>query len=582
MKLLAALAAAVHAGCPPQRSTGIDVNGDPDASNTSTCYPLKDAAVVSSCNDADGLIEMTIQVKQDLVTAAPSADFVKNDVDNTWDATFTRSEMTQGGTLEYLKYSKSFFLEGASANVDGIDLATTVGTTTEFSCKYYLGIQTVQAAQFTVSGSDFVEHRAATGNLCYTLDVTNTDQTTLIGQDVTYEIRPCNDNMVYARAVSCGVSNPEAGNTDFVHLINNPISFFDTCKQDMLDFTVVSGWGSKSVQSFKFTSFKWSTSRATTDKENQSLSCTIELTRAGWDSEANVGEQMAFNEWCNYHTCDDEDASNMGVIKQWTAAHKIKPAAGDWPSLNEDNPRHWPIRIPFGILTCAVHNDFSASQGMSQDDMVELNHECIVDTCRQKCWYRQQRWEKLRDGVAQMKSMVYYLGLDDSANECLNHNNCAHCETDADCNPAFLPADEHDNLCVPGAQGGPWEGTKVCQVGDYWIRQNPVSLADVIDNHRPGDFGYQLDHGCGHFSVELLEDPVSFNFVKHTGTRAYCKMWPDVPVTYEEDAGEPVVTYYEYKSRCLPKEDIELEMTTQTSTMMTQTTFPYPLEELPL
>ena len=78
---------------------------------------------------------MTIQVNQDLVSAAPSADFVKNDVDNTWDATFTRTEMTQGGTLEYLKYSKSFFLEGASANVDGIDLATTVGTTTEFSCK---------------------------------------------------------------------------------------------------------------------------------------------------------------------------------------------------------------------------------------------------------------------------------------------------------------------------------------------------------------------------------------------------------------------------------------------------------------
>ena len=78
---------------------------------------------------------MTIKIKQDLVTKAPSEDFIKNDVDNTWDATFTRAEMTAGGTLEYLKYSKSFFLEGARATVDGVDLATSVGLATEFSCK---------------------------------------------------------------------------------------------------------------------------------------------------------------------------------------------------------------------------------------------------------------------------------------------------------------------------------------------------------------------------------------------------------------------------------------------------------------
>ena len=116
-----------------------------------------------------------------------------------------------------------------------------------------MGLKTLSTVDFTVAGSDFVESRTATGSLCYKLVVTNTDQTTQIGKDVTYEIRPCNEDIIYARAIHCGVSNPKPGNNDYVNLINKPIDFYDTCKQEMLDFTVVSGWGGKSVQSFKFT-----------------------------------------------------------------------------------------------------------------------------------------------------------------------------------------------------------------------------------------------------------------------------------------------------------------------------------------
>lgn len=116
-----------------------------------------------------------------------------------------------------------------------------------------MGLKTLSTVDFTVAGSDFVESRTATGGLCYKLVVTNTDQTTQIGKDVTYEIRPCNEDIIYARAIQCGVSNPKPGNNDYVNLIKKPIDFYDTCKQEMLDFTVVSGWGGKSVQSFKFT-----------------------------------------------------------------------------------------------------------------------------------------------------------------------------------------------------------------------------------------------------------------------------------------------------------------------------------------
>lgn len=286
---------------------------------------------------------------------------------------------------------------------------------------------------------------------------------------------------------------------------------------------------------------------------------------------------MGFEEWCGYHACTDDDATNMGVIKQWTDQHRIEPESGDWPSLNEDEPRHWPIRVPFQLNMCAIHNNFSAGQGLTQEQMVEQNEKCIVDTCRQKCWYRQQRWEKLRDGEMALKSLTFYKGELDRSTDLASTEpcfNCFDCESDADCNLNGADPADYDNWCRP---------SKMCKYPANFIRLNPISLQDVIDEAPLGrgmGYGYRLDHGCGHFAVELLEDPQSFNFVKHTGTRAYCKMWPDVPVTYVKDAGEPEVTYYEYKSRCLPKEDIEVEYSTQTTTQFTSATFPSPLPDL--
>ena len=288
---------------------------------------------------------------------------------------------------------------------------------------------------------------------------------------------------------------------------------------------------------------------------------------------------MGFEEWCGYHACTDDDATNMGVIKQWTDQHRIEPESGEWPSLSEDltiGPRHWPIRVPFQLNMCAIHNKFSAGNGLTQAQMVEKNEKCIVDTCRQKCWYRQQRWEKLRDGEMATKKLIFYKGELNPANgqaatePC---DDCVDCESDADCNWNDADPADYDNWCQP---------SKMCKFQASFFRLYPVSLQDVIDVLPLGrdEFGYRLDHGCGHFAVELLEDPQSFNFVKHTGTRAYCKMWPDVPVTYVKDAGEPEVTYYEYKSRCLPKEDIEMAYTTLSTTQFTSATFPTPLPDL--
>ena len=196
---------------------------------------------------------MAISVHQDLVTEAPSDDFVKNDDTNTWDAVFQAEDMTPGGTLEYLEYSKTFFLNGASVNIDGVEIKTAVGTNTKFTCKYMMGEQVVKE-NFSVSGHDTIESREGLGTLGYVLEVTN-EGTVPLGNTVYYQIRPLNPGIVHARAILCGVENDSPTDTsgqELIHLVKKPIQYFDSCKQEAIDLQVIKGWGDRTNQEFSY------------------------------------------------------------------------------------------------------------------------------------------------------------------------------------------------------------------------------------------------------------------------------------------------------------------------------------------
>ena len=196
---------------------------------------------------------MAISIHQDLITEAPSDDFVKNDATNTWDAVFGPADMTEEGTFDYLEYSKTFMLNGASVNVDGVDVKTTVGSNTKFSCKYMMDEQIVKE-NFNVSGQDTIKSREGFGTLGYILEVTN-DDTVPLGDIVYYQIRPLNPTIVHARAIQCGVENDSPIDTsgqELVHLIKKPIKYFDSCKQEAVDFEVIKGWGGQTNQEFSY------------------------------------------------------------------------------------------------------------------------------------------------------------------------------------------------------------------------------------------------------------------------------------------------------------------------------------------
>ena len=59
---------------------------------------------------------MAISVHQELVTEAPSDDFVKNDDTNTWDAVFQAEDMTPGRVLFWYRsknHSPQFLFFGS-------------------------------------------------------------------------------------------------------------------------------------------------------------------------------------------------------------------------------------------------------------------------------------------------------------------------------------------------------------------------------------------------------------------------------------------------------------------------------------
>ena len=223
--------------------------------------------------------------------------------------------------------------------------------------------------------------------------------------------------------------------------------------------------------------------------------CTIELSREEWLNE--LGDPLTFEDWCGEQ---GRDADVPGVIGSKTGRYRLEPVSGSWPVLNEDlkgihRPRNNPMVVPIYPNTCDGADE-----------------ECKNTFCRKRCFYRQQRWERLQNGEFHRKSLTNI-----------------QCESDAQCGAeeAVVNKEYGPFACVWG----------MCQneagVKPLYLHKEPISFDYAVE--LVGYFTF-VDNGCRYFAVH--------NFEFKEG-RADCNMWVDTPVNFVEDDNQPEMTINE-------------------------------------
>ena len=189
---------------------------------------------------------------------------------------------------------------------------------------------------------------------------------------------------------------------------------------------------------------------------------------------------------------------------------------------------------------------------MTKEQMFEVSEQCKVNYCRRRCFFRQQRWEQLKNGEFHSKNWV-----------------TRRCNSDAQCNFEDESPSEWTNTCKNG-----WCVNELGVLAEFW-RREPMSYDYVVYN---AEDWTHVDNGCRYFAVHNLEKTTAFNFQTHYGGRAHCLMWVDTPVNFVEDDNQPELTIYTFESECFQnRESVE---TTMTTTALTSSTYPSPLPEI--
>jgi len=297
MKLfIATLAALAHGEqyCAPGRKIGINVDGEPDASNTSTCYITKEAAQVTRCNEAGtgGGVEMAVKVLKDLfpVDWNPSDHSFTESADKKhYERVYQHNELADKSVdnTELILHAGVPFA-GEHTTIGTSKVYTKVDGALSFRCTYPLGIRTITTDKFTVSGSDVEISRSGTGSLSYTIEVANAGSVK-IGDWNQFKIKPTTAGLVHAQVNKCTIQNSDK--TASVVVFGNDDAF---CRNKHVDFTMVSGFGSTGEQVMKYKAFKWSTLKAN-DIEKQHITCNVGLQKAAYGTTATPYCADAFN-----------------------------------------------------------------------------------------------------------------------------------------------------------------------------------------------------------------------------------------------------------------------------------------------
>jgi len=163
-----------RAECGPGMATGINASGEPDASNTATCYPTSAAANIVSCNNPDTqAAEMKIAIEKAFYESNLNdlTGFVEENGSYVKNVTFlddgSNKRVTTDG--DYVELFMSISTDAEYGTAQGQQLQIASQKNLEFACKYSLAVQTISSGSTTASGSDISINRSSTGQLYYNI-----------------------------------------------------------------------------------------------------------------------------------------------------------------------------------------------------------------------------------------------------------------------------------------------------------------------------------------------------------------------------------------------------------------------------
>merc|ERR1712025_256059 len=257
-------------------SGGSGSGGGSGGSGSTTPTTAAKAEVVNCNDDTTKVVQIKVAVTDPTNDLDTSKGWVK-DAQNKWTKTYPASEL---GTPTFITENGSNWMvlsaeEGTTGckkiKVDGVDVCQDRGESYSFKCKYELKDQVISDT-FDVTGQDVEATAEGTGKLSYTIEV---DENVEIGEPVNFTIKPASPGLVFATATECHVKHSGQEVTIFGHKTPkcttsvvgakwNPANVYACSKNDIKG---------------EWTAFKWSTSTAKTDKENQTFECTIKLSK---------------------------------------------------------------------------------------------------------------------------------------------------------------------------------------------------------------------------------------------------------------------------------------------------------------
>lgn len=226
------------------------------------CYKAAPATTVDSCNDSEGVIQLTATLRN--VSGSYGQD-------SNGQITFTRSQLNSSFDGNNLVMSTVLGGSGCTqTQVDGATVCTQVGEQITLQCKYALE-DVVLDDSFQVTGQDTAATAEGTGTLNYVLAV---DDNKSIGERIQFTITPVNAGLVFATVKSCDVTN--AATNDELTIIGHGR---DYCTNPVVNAVAdTTRFTSQNEIQGTWTAFKWSTA-ADDNTEAQGLRCTIGLSQ---------------------------------------------------------------------------------------------------------------------------------------------------------------------------------------------------------------------------------------------------------------------------------------------------------------
>jgi len=233
---------------------------------------------------------MKISINRNLTASwTPGANFelgneVGNNETNYWIGTFVASELKRSISGYNLVLSKTIRINDLDLENDlNLGPGVEIGHhgLVRFSCLYSLKPTSVIDHPNVINGPDVNITRSALGHLDYKIQFDNS--THIIGETVKFKIIPTNPGLVYSRIKKCTMTSSMSNlkydifwsvQSETNNRLRREDSKIEFCKDELINFNILTPFSSKLTQIFEFTAFKFNPDSLV---DSNILKCDLEL-----------------------------------------------------------------------------------------------------------------------------------------------------------------------------------------------------------------------------------------------------------------------------------------------------------------